>query len=89
MTLQQISGGSSTQTLGLTCISKAKLSVFPLLFLHLKRHVCLEKGQIVTTPTQPQLNSKVGYDMKMNLAHHPPPPHTLNVINFLAVPDPI
>ena len=25
---------------------------------------------IVTTPTQPQLNSKVGCDMKMTLHHH-------------------
>ena len=29
---------------------------------------------IVTTPTQPQLNSKVGFDMKMTLNHHQPPP---------------
>ena len=39
---------------------------------------------IVTTPTQPQLNSKVGFDMKMTLDH---PPHKLNVINISAVPD--
>merc|ERR1712002_517729 len=34
--------------------------------------------RIVTTPTQPQLNSKVGCDMKMTLIHHhhPPPPTT-------------
>ena len=34
--------------------------------------------QIVTTPTQPQLNSKVGCDTKMTLIHHhhPPPTHT-------------
>ena len=33
---------------------------------------------IVTTPTQPQLNSKVGFDTKMTLDHHhpPPPPQT-------------
>ena len=31
---------------------------------------------IVTTPTQPQLNSTVGCDMKMTLIHHPPPPPT-------------
>ena len=40
---------------------------------------------IVTTPIQPQLNSKVGFDMKMTL-DHPPPPHKLNVINFEFVP---
>ena len=45
---------------------------------------------IVTTPTQPQLNSKVGFDTKMTLDHHHhPPPHKLNVINISAVPDPI
>ena len=31
---------------------------------------------IVTTPTQPQLNSTVGYDTKMTLIHHHPPPTT-------------
>ena len=31
-------------------------------------------NDIVTTPTQPQLNSKVGCDTKMTLDHHPPPP---------------
>ena len=31
---------------------------------------------IVPTPTQPQLNSKVGCDTKMTLDHHPPPPQT-------------
>ena len=41
---------------------------------------------IVTTPTQPQLNSKVGFDMKMTLHHHPP--HKLNVSNISAVTDP-
>ena len=30
---------------------------------------------IFTTPTQPQLNSKVGCDTKMTL-DHPPPPQT-------------
>ena len=49
---------------------------------------------IVTTPTQPQLNSKVVFDMKMTLDHHhhpPPPPPThhhpnrLNVSNISAV----
>ena len=34
---------------------------------------------VVTTPTQPQLNSKVGFDTKMTLDH---PPHKLNVINI-------
>ena len=29
--------------------------------------------KIVTTPTQPQLNSKVGFDTKVTLNHHPPP----------------
>ena len=43
---------------------------------------------IVTTPTQPQLNSKVGFDMKMTLDDHTPL-HKLNVINISAVPDPI
>ena len=32
--------------------------------------------KIVTTPTQPQLNSTVGCDTKMILIHHPPPTHT-------------
>ena len=56
--------------------------------------------QIVTTPTQPQLNSKVVCDTKITLHHHHhnPPPlpttttntyHKLNVINISAVPDPI
>ena len=30
-------------------------------------------SDIVTTPTQPQLNSKVRCDMKMTLVHPPPP----------------
>ena len=42
---------------------------------------------IVTTPTQPQLNSKVGCDTKMTLDHHHH--HKLYVINISAVPDPI
>ena len=42
---------------------------------------------IVTTPTQPQLNSKVGFDTKMTLDHHQY--HKLNVINISPVPDPI
>ena len=42
---------------------------------------------IVTTPTQPQLNSKVGFDTKMTLDH--PPPQKLNVINISGVPAPI
>ena len=44
---------------------------------------------IVTTPTQPQLILKVGFDMKITIDHHPPPPHELNVINISSVPDPI
>ena len=40
---------------------------------------------VVTTPTQPQLRSKVGFDTKMT--HHPP--HKLNVSNISAVTDPI
>ena len=47
-----------------------------------------ENKQIVTIPTQPQLNSKVGCDTKMTLVH-PPPPHQLNVSNISAVTDPI
>ena len=31
-----------------------------------------ESKLIVTSPTQPQLNSKVGFDTKMTLEHHPP-----------------
>ena len=42
--------------------------------------------KIVTTPTQPQLNSKVGCDTKMTLDHHH---NKLNVINISAVPDTI
>ena len=34
----------------------------------------VENRFVVTTPTQPQLNSKVGCDMKMTLVHPPPPP---------------
>ena len=37
---------------------------------------CLFKiYHIVTTPTQPKLNSKVGFDTKMT-QHHPPPAET-------------
>ena len=49
--------------------------------------------QFVTTPTQPPLNSNVGFDMKMTLDHHHHPTHTthyhhkLNVINISAIPD--
>jgi len=48
----------------------------------------------VTTPTQPQLNSKVGCDMKMTLVHPPPTTttthhHKLNVSNISAVTDSI
>ena len=48
--------------------------------------------KIVTTSIQPQLNSKVWFDMKMTLHHHHPPthhPHKLNVSNISAVADPI
>ena len=41
---------------------------------------------IVTTPNQPQLNSKVWVYMKMTLHH---PPHKLNALHISAVPDPI
>ena len=46
---------------------------------------------IVTTPTQPQFNSKVGFDMKMTLIHQPPTTthQELNVGNISAVMDPI
>ena len=32
--------------------------------------------KVVTTPTQPQLNSTVGFDTKMTLIHHHPPTQT-------------
>ena len=35
----------------------------------------LQNAGIVTTPTQPQLNSKVGFDTKRTLHHHPPTHH--------------
>ena len=41
------------------------------------------QNPFVTTPTQPQLNSKVGCDTKMTLDHHHH--HKLNVINISAV----
>ena len=43
-------------------------------------------NKFVTTPTQPQLNSKVGVGMKMTLHH---PPHKLHVLHISAVLDPI
>ena len=43
---------------------------------------------IVTTPTEPQLNSKVGFDTKMTFNHHHHH-HKLNDIDISAVPDPI
>ena len=47
------------------------------------------KVDFVTTPTQPQLNSKVGCDMKTTLHHHHHPPPTthrkFNVGNISAV----
>ena len=46
--------------------------------------------EIVTTPTQPQLNSKVGFDTKMTFDHHHhPPPHKLLGSNISAVTGPI
>ena len=47
----------------------------------LKIQTSLRILKIVTTPTQPQLNSKVRFDMKITL-YNPPPPHKLKVINF-------
>ena len=47
---------------------------------------------VVTAPTQPQLNSKVGFDTKMTLDHHHHlllHPHKLNVSNISAVTDPM
>ena len=38
---------------------------------------------IVTTPTQPQFNSKVGVDMKMTLDHHHPPTHCTNSMSSI------
>ena len=35
---------------------------------------CPYNNLFVTTPTQPQLNSKVGCDTKMTLIHQPQPP---------------
>ena len=43
-------------------------------------------NKIVTTPPQPQLNSKGGVGMKMTLHH---PPHKLHVLHISAVPDAI
>ena len=45
--------------------------------------------KIVTTSIQPQLNSKVGFDMKMTLHHHqppqpPPPPTTTNSMSSIS-----
>ena len=40
---------------------------------------------IVTTPTQPQLNSKVGCDMKMTLIHHHPPTTTHHTNSMSAI----
>ena len=55
----------------------------PILIVSSKHFLSLT---IVTTPTQPQFNSKVGFVAKMTLDHHP---LKLNVINISAVPDPI
>ena len=46
----------------------------------------LEISFIATTPTQPQLNSKVGFDMKITLHHHQ---QKLNISNKSASTDPI
>ena len=40
---------------------------------------------VVTTPTQPQLNSKVGCDMKMTLIHHHPPTTTHHTNSMSAI----
>ena len=37
--------------------------------------------------SEPQLNSNVGFDMKITLHRHPPPPGTQ--VNISPVPDPI
>ena len=42
---------------------------------------------IVTTPTQPQLNSKVGFATKMTLDRHYHHHHKINVINISGVPN--
>ena len=47
--------------------SKVQVVLSILLFTWAKR---VQFVLIVTTPTQPQLNSKVGFDTKMNLHHH-------------------
>ena len=65
------------------------------LFNLFKVKTYIPRYYFVTTPTQPQLNSKVGCDTKMTLFHHhhhhrPPPTHRkLTVIDISAVPDPI
>ena len=46
-------------------------------------------NKIITTPTQPQLNSIVGFDTKMTLDHHhihppPPPPTTTNSMSLIS-----
>ena len=48
-----------------SCLDYANLCIF---------NICL--NHIVTTPTQPQLNSKAGFDMKMTLDHQHPTPTT-------------
>ena len=47
----------------------------------------LQMRVFVTTPTQPQLNSKVGVNMKMTLHHHhhyPPPTTTTNSMSSIS-----
>ena len=39
---------------------------------------------IVTTPTQPQFNSKVGFDTKRTLDHHHPPPPPTTTTNSMS-----
>ena len=53
----------------------------------LKRHDESNCADIVTTPTQLQLNSKVGFDMQMTSDHHYH--HELNDSNISAASDPI
>ena len=57
------------------------------LFCKYLRNKSSQPYGIVTTPTQPQLNSKVGCDMKMTLIHHhhhPPPTTTTTHTNSMS-----
>ena len=53
----------------------------------LDRSPIFDQSNFVTTPTQPQLNSKVGCDTKMTLIHHhhPPPPTTTHTNSMSAI----